>query len=180
MEKELVLTDNGVIDHGTKIFRGIKITAKGRVVINFGKRIIKPLEEGQDTNDEVEIDYQIKCNQQPHKDLFDAMKMLRKHALALAEIDVDTKALTNYTVIGFVISGDIEKQNSRIDMIIGHTVKRTGKIISIKTGQVVMYGDDSDYKDNEEMSKLVVKAINEVWLLVGGKFQEDDQLPLFV
>jgi hypothetical protein len=65
-------------------------------------------------------------------------------------------------------------------MIIGHTVKRTGKIISIKTGQVVMYGDDSDYKDNEEMSKLVVKAINEVWLLVGGKFQEDDQLPLFV
>lgn len=123
--------------------------------------------------------YVIDSQRRAHKDFIDAMKGLRKFALDLCEIDVDSKLIGAYTVCKVKIDGDVDKKQSRAVMTIAKTVKTTDKIVKIgPTRQVTMYGE-SDYGKAEAMSKAIEACIDEAYEYLGGKAEESDQLPLF-
>jgi len=160
-------------------FRSVKVTSKGKVIIGFARQFVKPLHDGQDTNDISDAEYQVKAKEAPHKDFYDAMKNLRKHALALLEMDGED--FTTYSVIEFKIKGDIDKKNSRVNMVLGKRLRRNDKTVKFgPTGDVSMYGN-SDYSENEELTTLVLAAIDEIYAYLGGKYADDTdgQLPLF-
>ncbi len=167
--------------------REITISRKGKVRVKFVELVAVPIPDPNDPNgegDEEEkqdvkaIEYTVTSQHEPHDDLLKALKKLRKHALEICEIEVDGKHLNQYTVVGVKIQGDIVLRQSRVIMVIGKEVKRTGKQVLIVTPQTTMYGE-SEYEKAEEMSKLIEDVVSEVWLYIGGKYADDGQLPLF-
>ena len=114
----------------------------------------------------------------PHKDLTQSLKALLPFALEIAEMEVGSKKLKDYTVSGMKISGDVFLQKSRVILIMSKLVRRTGKVVTIVTPQVTMYGE-SEYENAEKMTKQIERVITESWAYIGGKYQEPDQLPLF-
>ena len=157
---------------------GIAITAKGKIKITFNEITeIPPVEGAEESTTDVN-EYSIKTKRKPHKDLLDAMKKLRKDALAICEMNFDGKAIGSLNVIGIKITGDIVLRQSRVVMTIAKEVKRTGKQIEWSTPQVTMYGE-SEYEKAEEMSKLIQALIDETWAYLDGKCEGESQLPLF-
>lgn len=158
------------------MFREIRITKNDRVVVVIATSVTLPLQEGQETNDVKEAVRTVKSDWEPHADLYDAMKAIRKHGLAMVEIE--DKNFSNYGVMKLKISGDVDMQTSRAQIYLGKKVKRTGKVSIIDCGEVVMYGD-SDYKDIDKLTPLIEKIIIEAKAYVGGKGKHPAQIPLF-
>jgi hypothetical protein len=170
----------------SRILRSLKTTSKGKVIVTFIKKVTMPIKPGQEANEEFLIPYTVKSPYKPHKDLYSAMKKLKKHALALNEIyPDDAKGCDkDYSVIGFNLSGDLDMQTARVDLILGKHVERTGKIIGIPTGQVALYENDeekggSDYHDIDELATAVEKVAEQVFKYIDGSYAEEGQLPLF-
>lgn len=167
---------------------GIEITTDGEVIIHFTELRPGEVLSGNGTPEEVEDDekepaigyhYSIKSPRYPHKDFMNAMKNLRKHALAINEMQYgDAKALSDYLVTKVKIQGDVTLRQSRVTMRLEKYVNRTGKYVKIPVAQVTMYGE-SKYEEAAEMSKHVENLILEATAYMNGKCQEDDQLPLF-
>jgi hypothetical protein len=82
------------------------------------------------------------------------------------------------------VSGDIEMQPPRVELILGKTIQRTEKIVGIPVGQISLYSNDEDeggseYEGIDELVKCVEKLNEEVFLYIDGKFADEIQLPLF-
>ena len=168
-----------------KKFRSIEITRDLEVRISFSEILTLPgIEGGEESRVNVRH-HTVFSEDIPHNDLLDVLKKLKPHAFEIAEIDQpDAKKKQDYRVCFVQVDGDMVLQKSRVKFTMIKHVNRTGKEIKIgPTGQVVMYGE-SDYPEHEAMSKLVEKLVEEVWLYLGGKFNEDPQvqptqLPIF-
>lgn len=160
----------------------VTISDKGFVKIDLTEAVPMDSPNGtEEEEEEAEIvanEYSVKSPRLPHKDFTDAMKKLRKIALDICEITIDPKSLTDYTVSQVSIAGDILLQQSRVVMTISKKVKRSEKLITIKTPQVTMYGE-SEYEKAGEMSKLVEAVVKEAWEYLDGKSEQDGQLALF-
>lgn len=158
------------------------ITSPG-VIIDSKSKGNGAEDDDDDKDDEggafIATGYTIDSQRRAHKDFVDAMKSLRKFALDLCEIDVDSKLIGAYTVCKVKIDGDVDKKQSRAVMTLAKTVKSTDKIVKIgPTRQVTMYGE-SDYGKAEAMSKAIESCIDEAYAYLAGKAEESDQLPLF-
>lgn len=157
----------------------ISISPKGRIHIGFASITIIPPAEGEEESSVETDEHGITTMRKPHKDLIDAFKKLRTHALDICEMNISGKNVgSTYNVTGFKIAGDLLLKQSRVIMTVTHNVKRTGKHIKWATPQITMYGE-SEYEKAEEMSKLIEGVIEEAWLFLGGKAEKESQLPLF-
>ena len=167
-----------------KQFRSLRISPDlDEVKITFEKITTKEIIEGEDENQIKGHKYSITGKISPHKDLTDLMKKLRKYALAVNEIEVDSKDMPKWTVQAITISGDYLLKKSRCIMTLAKEVKRTGKVAIMKTCQVTMYpqmDEDNRFEDAEKMSEIIEAVIEETWLYLNGKSADDDnQLVLF-
>lgn len=123
-------------------------------------------------------------NYRPHKTFVDKMKELRKFCLELVEIEVDTKALPNWTVGTLKIQGDLVMKQSRAVMILAKKIKFTGKVTYMNVPQVTMYPsmDDKDrYHNAEKMTEVIEAVVRESEAYINGKYEteDEDQLALF-
>jgi hypothetical protein len=91
---------------------------------------------------------------------------------------MDVNDMHTYAVIGFKISGDLRKEQSRVRFTIAKEVKRTGKRIEFPTAECIMYGE-CDYKENADMTQKLMRVIDELMLYIEGKGALKGQLPLF-
>lgn len=124
-------------------------------------------------------EFQVKGKFKPHKDLTDSMKKLRKFALEICEIEVDSKDLPNWNVSALKIDGDLLMKQSRVTLTLTKKVKRTEKLISFNTPQTTMYGE-SEYHNAEKMAPVIEDVVEEAWsYLDGTKREQEGQLPLF-
>ncbi len=172
----------------TRHMTAIAIDEHTEVTIEFTELREGEVLKGNGTEEEKEDDekespvgyrYSVKSPRYPHKDFTDAFKKLRKHALAICEMQYgDAKALSNYEVIKVKIAGDITLRQSRVVMKVAKFVDRTQKYIKWTTPQVTMYGE-SKYEDAPDMAKLIEHLILEATAYMNGKSREDDQLALF-
>ncbi len=170
----------------TRHMTSIAISEDMEVELKFTE--LRPGEElGNGTDEDDELDqpspigfkYSIKSPRYPHKDFSDAMKKLRKHALAINEMNYgDAKALSDYNIIQVKIAGDVTLRQSRVVMVVSKYVNRTEKYVKFSTCQVTMYGE-SKYPEAADMTKLIESLIIEAEAYMNGKCQEEDQLPLF-
>src|SRR6478609_9122383 len=160
-----------------KQFRSIRISPDlDEVKLTFETITTREIIEGEEENQIKGHKYSITGKISPHKDLTDLMKKLRKYALAVNEIEVDSKDLPKWTVQAVSISGDYLLKKSRVIMTLAKEVKRTGKVAIMKTSQVTMYPQ----MDEEKMSEIIEAIIEETWLYLNGKSDYDDnQLQLF-
>lgn len=159
-----------------KEIRSIKI-GPSKVFVSFvGVVDAEPI-EGQEESQVIDTVYTVKSKHKPHKDLVNSLKKLLPHALKVGEFNLsDKNPAQHYTITQLDIAGDLYMDQSRVTMIIGHEVERTGKIISIDVGQVTL-SEESDYKEWESLKKLIEKVVEEAWEYFGGK-HEGDQLKL--
>lgn len=167
-----------------KQFRSLRISPDlDEVKITFEKITTKEIIEGEDEDQIKGHKYSITGRIGPHKDLTDLMKKLRKFALAVNEIEVDSKDLPKWTVQALSISGDYLLKKSRVVMTLAKEVKRTGKTAVMKTSQITMYpqmDEENRFEDAEKMSEIIEAVIEETWLYLNGKSADDDnQLALF-
>jgi hypothetical protein len=162
-------------------FRKFEISEDG-VKIKFVEIITQPPSHPENENKISVRKYNVECDVRPHPDLTKHLKALKTHVFAINEMElVDTKDKTDYQVVMVQVDGDMLMQKSRVKFLMGKSVDRTVKNVTIgPTSQVTMYGE-SDYHDHEKMSKIVEDFTEEVWLYLSGKYSEqiEGQLPLF-
>ncbi len=168
----------------------LKITAEGEVQLSFAQ--ILTSDEPQETDGEEAIPdkyinkHTAKSTIKPHKDFLNCLKQLRKHALEICEIEVDSKAISSWHVCGIKISGDVELKKSRVQLILAKDVKRTGKRMEFNNcPQITMYPEpDADsakmYHDIAKLTPIVEDLIEEGFSYLNGKYEDETiQLKLF-
>jgi len=115
---------------------------------------------------------------QPHKDLTDSMKKLRRLALEALEINLaDTKDYSAWNVVAINIAGNVTEKKSRLVMTLEKEVKATGKGAKIKTGQITMYPDQADkvkFPFADKISPIIEDIIEECWSYLNGKYDESE------
>lgn len=161
--------------------RKISIDAKGKVKIQFAEIVATETHQiGEEEAEDATIvnEYTVNSQHEPHEDLLNAMKKLRKFALECCEMIFESKALTFYTVSAIKINGDLAMKQSRVIMTVAKEVRRTGKLVKFNTPEVTMYGE-SEYERASEMSKVVEQVIDEALAYLDGKGASDRQLQLF-
>jgi|SRR5690242_4629698 len=175
-----------------KKLRQFTISPKGEKTIQFIEEVITAgLKVAKDAEDEDEDEdatsanrYTIKSENEPHKDLWECMKDLKKHAMDVCEIGIAGKELGSWSVTGIKVAGDVVMKKSRVQLQLSKYVKRTKKTISFWSPQVTMYPDKSgtevEYENVDKLTEVVEALIDEVFAYIAGKYQEDGQLPLFV
>jgi len=163
-------------------FRKFEISEDSKVKINFLEIITQPPSHPENDNRVSIRKHSVEVEEVPHPDLIDKLKKLKSHVFAINEMTLeDNKDKSDYQVVMVQVDGDVLMKKSRVKFLMRKQVERTGKSVPIgPTGQVTMYGE-SDYHDHEKMSKIVEAFIEEVWLLLGGKYaeQSEGQLPIF-
>jgi hypothetical protein len=175
VEKPLIEVKKSDVDRQVRNF---EITTSGKVKIGFVELISQAPDELEEESTMMDNGYSIISKHKPHKDLLDAMKMLRKPAMNIIEMEIPAN-LNQYTVCGFRITGDLVMKQSRVTLMLAKEVKRTGKTIIIPGAQCVMYGE-SEYEKMHEVTPLIEKAIAEVEAYIAGKYADEIvQLPLF-
>ncbi len=140
--------------------------------------------EGDDASSQKTNKFSCKGAIRPHKDLVDSMKKLRKFALELLEIQVDSKTVNEWIVSEIKIAGDVDHEQSRVVITLGKKVERTGAIKLIDTPQAVMFPTTEDlkvYENTDKMTQVILDLIEESWNYLNGKIEEGqpEQLPLF-
>ncbi len=176
----------------SRILKGVKTTAKGKIVISYVKRITWPLKEGEEQNKIDNVLLNGKLPFKPHKEFYSAMKKLTKHALELLEIYPDEAkgGTTEYAALGLIVKGELDDETARVNIILGKHVKRTDKNVNIQTGEVALYdkGEEggSSYEDVDALARAVEKLSEAVFEYMDGKAAEEEiqqiaspQLPLF-
>jgi hypothetical protein len=174
-EKPLIEIKKSDVD---RQIRNFEITSAGKVKIGFVELIAQAPDELEEDSNVIDNGYSIVSKHRPHKDLLDAMKVMRKHAMNIIEMEIPAN-LGQYTVCGFSVAGDLVMKQSRVTLKMAKEVKRTGKVIAIPGAQVSMYAE-SEYEKAHELTPLVEKAIAEVEAYLAGKYADEIvQLPLF-
>ncbi len=158
--------------------RKIEITEDLQVKVTFVEILTVPPDHPENESTIIDNEYKVKSKHLPHTDLLGVMKKLKSHALDIVEIEVDSKKKGDYQVSTVKIAGDVLLKQSRVSMVISKKVNRTGKIVPIAVPQTTMYGE-STYPEAEKMSVIIEELIEEVWQYLGGKYEQDGQLPLF-
>lgn len=161
------------------IIREVSIDLEENIYINAQKvaTIEADEDEGEEESTHKKLVYKIDSPLKPHKDLTNAFRKLTKYALELVEIEDENTE--DYCVTKVKINGDMLMKKSRAEFEIGKVVHRTGKVVKIKTGEAVMYGE-SDYHNADKMAVDVEAFEKECQLYIGGKYREDMgvQMPL--
>ena len=165
-----------------RLIKGIHLDIKDRVTLKIVELITIPPKELDGESTIKTRTYKMVSEDKPHSDLINALKMLRKDALKICEIDIpaDSNKLHQYQVMGVDISGDIVLKQARLVLTIGKLVKRTEKIIKFKTPQTTLYGQ-SEYEDADKLAPKIEKVLDEAEEYMYGKFEETNphQLGLF-
>lgn len=116
---------------------------------------------------------------QPHKDLTDSMKKLRKLALEALEINLaEAKDAYTFDVIGISIAGNVSMKKSRLKIKLGKNIKLTGKQCPIETGQITMYPDQEEkvkFPNADKISPIIEDIIEEVWEYLKGTKTGDEE-----
>lgn len=189
-ESDTETTDAPVI---TRILKQVKTTAKGRVIVHYTKRITWPLKDGEEQNRYDDIPVSGKLPFKMHKDFKAAMRKFNKHALALNGIDVTEENKKEWSVMGIKISGDLDMQNARLEMVLGKKVERTGKIANMPVSDITLYDNSenedggSKYEEIEALARITEAFAVEVFAYVDGKSDDEEimtltnngQIPLF-
>lgn len=166
-----------------KQIRSIKFKNSGGVEIRFAK-----ITSSQDEEDGSELPkpykYSGESENRPHKDFVSAMTKLRKFGLEIAGIEVDSKKIGQWGVVGIKIDGDYLLRQSRVIITMSKEVELTGKLIKFPISQITMYPDNEDagkYHNADKMTKVIEEVIDEAWSYLGGKYSPEagKQLPLF-
>lgn len=176
-DEDVKLKDKVITYH----FRGVDL-GKKKTMIHFEREIMNELKENEEENSTYFMDYPISTNLPPHIDLVNALKALRPFGFELCEMEVEKSTRHSYNIINVKIKGDMELQQSRVEMVMGHTVKRTSKTIKWPTGEVAMYGE-SDYPKFKELAKCIETLKAECYAMAfEGKFgfevKDPNQLPI--
>jgi hypothetical protein len=172
-----------------KQITGIKLSPElTDVEISFEYRFTQEA-DGEDENKILKNEYWLRGKYAPHKDLVDCMKKLRKFALEIVDIDVDSKSLPDWNVSEVKIAGDYVMKKSRVQLILAHEItvvgKSTKRHVHIKdVPQITMYPEKDDagrYHNAEKMTEILQVLLYEVEAYLSGKYGEEDveQLPLF-
>lgn len=148
------------------------------VRVEFARVSAQEPPEGMEESIVLVDEYKVSSDRKPHQDLINAMKVLRKSALDVCEMKVVDKNIGDFNVTSIKISGDMLLKQSRVELTVSKLVPRTGKYVKWKTPQVTMYGN-SEYDKADELTALIEKAVNEALAYLGGKYEHDNQLPLF-
>lgn len=161
-------------------WKGIAIKPK-KTIVYWEREIMCELEEGEEDNTVYTDEYPVSSNRPVHEDLTKALKALTAEGLSLGEIEIEGSK-SAYTIIGVSIAGDMELMQSRCSLVVGHKVKRTGKVIPIKVGEFVMYGE-SDFPDTDKAVRKLEALKSECYAYSFEKkygTKDPNQLPLFV
>ncbi len=155
-----------------------------KVEISFINRVTVDPEDMEAESSEVKNEYWVRGTYRPHKDFVDRFKKLRKFGLELVEIEVDAKAIGNWTVQSIKIQGDYIGKKSRCTMVLGKKIDFSGKVTTMNVPQITMYPEKEDkdrYHNAEKMTTEVEGLIYEAGAYLNGKYSEEseDQLPLF-
>lgn len=165
----------------------LTITADDEVKVRYTGMVVTA---GEETNEEGAQDnvkyrkYAVESDDPVHKELADQIKKLKKYALEICEIDPQGDELRNWAVSGINISGDVVLKKSRAVITLAKLVKRTKKIIHLKSPQVTMYPDGDDksaglaYANADKLAEIIEAIIDEVWDYLDGVHNEEGQLAL--
>lgn len=172
-EQTTFLQEEVAID---KQIKQIKIDGSDLTVkIKFEEVITYPPAEGEEASVDIKNIHIIDSGHRCHKDFTNAMKKLRKHALAIIEIKDET--VDNYAISGIKIDGDQVLKQSRISMTLVKKIKWLDDTTEIPINQISMY--DSGYEGQDEMNKVIKGILEEAWAYIGGKQEKGQQLALF-
>lgn len=162
---------------------GVYIDPKDRVQLNIVEIITIAPQDFLTGESTIKYrNYKMSSDDKAHPDLISALKMCRKYALEICEIDVpdDKKKFHAYQVMGLKIAGDLLLKQARVTFDIGKLVKRTSKIVKIKTPQTTLYGQ-SEYENADKLAPLVERVIAEAVEYMYGKYEESNphQMEIF-
>lgn len=161
-----------------QFLKRIKITNDLKVELYFTERATTNTVDDQNNEKFVTNEYSAKTNYVPHDDLINAMRVLRKHGLKLAELKADTNEAKSYMVNEISLNGTLEEKNARLSMVLMKKLKRTKKPMAMKIEEVALF-DPSEYAQCDDLMKLVKDVIKEVFLYLGGKHLGEEQLSIF-
>lgn len=163
-------------------------TDLNHVFVKFIEIIQHEPKEGEEEGARKQRKYTCDGDNRPHKDLVGEMKKLRKYGLDMLGIELadSAKQLKDWTVLQIDIAGDMELKQSRVKIMLGKFVEKTGKVSKIQTQQMVMYpatDDSSKYHEVDKVTNIIEAIAAETFLYCGGKCEEDEkenrQLALF-
>ncbi len=157
-----------------KHIKEIRISNTEEIFIRWGK--VATVEADEDEGEEEstthkQITYTVDAPHKPHKDFTSCFKKLTKYAMELVEISDEN--MKDYCVTSVKIDGDMLMKKSRVTMVIGKAVRRTGKIVKINTAQVTMYGE-SNYENHGRMSTAVEELVAAAIDYMNGKCGEEE------
>lgn len=162
----------------------VKLSPDGDAVsVHFHKETGKGGEDGESKRKPVT--YKVSAPFEPHKNLTDAFKAIRKLALALLAIELadEGKDLKNWAVTEVKIDGDFTMKQSRAVLTLSKYVPATKKWVPMKLPQVTMYpakDDASKFHDHEKLATALEKLIVSAFAYVDGEYADDEDYgPLF-
>jgi len=139
--------------------------------------------ENEEEGNHIHNSYLVKGKIRPHKDFIEEMKKLRKFALELCEMDVNSKEIGDWNVCGLQIAGDIFLHQSRAVLQLAKKVNRTNKVIKFKTPQVTMFPEADEatrYASAEKLTTQIECCIEEAYNYLNGKYEDEGiQFQLF-
>lgn len=112
---------------------------------------------------------------QPHKDFVDAMKMLRKHIIAICEFG-NFKHFEKYRVNGISLSG-MDSDDDALVVISAGKELESGKVFNFVTPATPL-ADNATYGDSKQLDEFCNNIVKEAWEYLNGKHAENPQLAL--
>lgn len=165
-----------------KKLRVLNISADLEVSVTFDEVITTEAEGQDDEAGVINNSFFVKSKHTPHKDFTDALKKLRPFALEICEMSSDTKEKSSWAVTSIKISGDLLMKTSRVVLMLGKELKG-GKILKVgPSPQVTMYPTAEEkvpYHNADKMANAIEAIEREVWLYLGGKYEQSGQIALF-
>lgn len=112
---------------------------------------------------------------QPHKDFVDAMKMLRKHVIAICELG-NFKNFEKYRINGITLSGMDSDDEAMVVISAGKELE-SGKVFNFVTPATPL-ADNASYGDSKQLDEFCANITKEAWEYINGKHAENPQLSL--
>jgi hypothetical protein len=153
----------------TKLIDKIKVDTDG-VVIHYTETIREKKEDEAPT--ENKLKHVVDGDFLPHKDLLDAMKMLRKPMIEILELG-DFKHFDGYTVTGIVLTGSAD--TAKVVIVAQKEIEWSGLPLNIITPATPLY-DQEEYGDSKDLDKKCAAIVAEAWAYIGGKHAANPQM----
>ncbi len=159
----------------SKLLDKIKISEDGAIVNWTETTLIEKYKDGDLVDEERhKAKHTFESDQLAHKDLVDALKMLRKPVIEICELG-DYKHFDKYRITGVNFSG--EQGNAKVIIFAGKEIEWSGQVLNFNTPLTPLY-DNEKYAGAAKLDELCANVIKEAWLYIDGKCAENPQLSL--